>query len=702
MRTIAGLLSAASLLIVGLVPVSSCFAEGAPPTVGWRGNWTGLFPDADPPVQWARIAQGVVAGTTCQAARPADGSAKGGRALDQGLVREWLIIGPFPVADSLKDFEKEQAPGEADLRPAEGDRVGERAWKRLDLPKKPDYERWGTTEFDWVDLAEALEYKTNQVAYALTYLYCERPGKVAMAVDHGHGLKVWVNGKAVYSDPQQAMGLGSYVGISRQKQELVHNRSPKAAFPLLQGWNRLLVKAGTWNQKGSRTFKFAARLLDAEPVPYDERNILWMTELPERTNASPIIVGDRIFTPAEPDELLCLDKKTGKVLWRRINSLYDATPEKDRAASPVFKEKIAPLADALQQTTDYEKGMELRHEIQKLLVSADEKRYKLKWDGHLASHFGIVGFTTTPVSDGRHVWAFFGQGVVACYDLEGNRRWIRRLEAEEVRYSCSPALAGGKLVCVFGGMHGLDAATGETVWTRPEATSIASLIPARIKDTDVVFTRQGIVHRASDGKPLWSNPHIRQGDTGWGAPAVLGEVMYLSWLGISNLIVADFSGVSGEAWNPKVRIIELATDHRRPSGEWLDRWTAGSPVIWNGTFYGIDQYGVFYAVDLASGKTLYKQDVGLDEMHTYNHIGVGASATLAGKYLYVIDNQGTVVVLEPGPAYKQVAVNRIQTQLARDWPIPPQETLANGAPVFEGKRMYLRGEKYLYCIGEKP
>ena len=702
MRTIAGLLSAASLLIVGLVPVSSCFAEGAPPTVGWRGNWTGLFPDADPPVQWARIAQGVVAGTTCQAARPADGSAKGGRALDQGLVREWLIIGPFPVADSLKDFEKEQAPGEADLRPAEGDRVGERAWKRLDLPKKPDYERWGTTEFDWVDLAEALEYKTNQVAYALTYLYCERPGKVAMAVDHGHGLKVWVNGKAVYSDPQQAMGLGSYVGISRQKQELVHNRSPKAAFPLLQGWNRLLVKAGTWNQKGSRTFKFAARLLDAEPVPYDEKNILWMTGLPERTNASPIIVGDRIFTPAEPDELLCLDKKTGKVLWRRINSLYDATPEKDRAASPVFKEKIAPLADALQQTTDYEKGMELRHEIQKLLVSADEKRYKLKWDGHLASHFGIVGFTTTPVSDGRHVWAFFGQGVVACYDLEGNRRWIRRLEAEEVRYSCSPALAGGKLVCVFGGMHGLDAATGETVWTRPEATSIASLIPARIKDTDVVFTRQGIVHRASDGKPLWSNPHIRQGDTGWGAPTVLGEVMYLSWLGISNLIVADFSGVSGEAWNPKVRVIELATDHRRPNGEWLDRWTAGSPVIWNGTFYGIDQYGVFYAADLASGKTLYKQDVGLDEMHTYNHIGVGASATLAGKYLYVIDNQGTVVVLEPGPAYQQVAVNRIQTQLARDWPIPPQETLANGAPVFEGKRMYLRGEKHLYCIGEKP
>jgi len=59
-------------------------------------------------------------------------------------------------------------------------------------------------------------------------------------------------------------------------------------------------------------------------------------------------------------------------------------------------------------------------------------------------------------------------------------------------------------------------------------------------------------------------------------------------------------------------------------------------------------------------------------------------------------------VLEPGPTYKPVAVNRIETVIGRDWPIPPQEILANGAPVFDGNRMYLRGEKYLYCIGNKP
>jgi hypothetical protein len=37
----------------------------------------------------------------------------------------------------------------------------------------------------------------------------------------------------------------------------------------------------------------------------------------------------------------------------------------------------------------------------------------------------------------------------------------------------------------------------------------------------------------------------------------------------------------------------------------------------------------------------------------------------------------------------------------RDWPIPPQEMIANGPPVADGNRIYIRGEQYLYCIGSK-
>ena len=693
-------------VVIGLAVL--CLASGmaaaeapVPETVGYRGNWTGLYPGADPPVRWGRIARGVLAGMTCQAARPAQGAAGGGPPVKDGLVRQWLVAGPFPVADSVKDFDGRQIPGETGLTPDEGEGAGRPAWQRLDIPRTPDYERWGTTALDWVDLGEVVGHGTNQVAYAHTYLYCERPGDVRAAADHAYGLKVWLNGEVVYAEPRRVVNLGSYVGISRQARDLVLTPSPAWRMTMKRGWNRLLVKCAGARTGEPTTQKFALRLMDAGPVPYDERNVLWKTPLPGRSNAPPVVVGNRLFLTAEPDELLCLDKETGRILWRRLNGLYEATAEEFRSAHPTVAEQIVPLAGQLAGTTEPVKGLELRRRIHDLLVGADRNTYELKWDGHLAAHFGIVGFTTTAVSDGRHVYAFFGYGVAACYDLDGNLRWIRRMKAAKVRYSCSPALIGGRLICVFDGMRALDAHTGEVLWRLPDVASIASLIPARIRDTDVVSTRDGCIFRASDGRPLWENPHVRTGDTGWAAPLILGNVLYVPWYGVCNLIVADFSDVEGDVWKPKVRVIEVNADHRRPNGEWLDRSTASSPLVCDGIYYNIDQYGVFYAVDLETGKTLYREDVGFDELHHYNAIGVCASPTLGGRHIYVMDNQGVCVVLEPGRVLKRVAVNRIETVLARPWPIGPQEILANAAPVFDGGHIYVRGERYLYCIGHK-
>ena len=80
---------------------------------------------------------------------------------------------------------------------------------------------------------------------------------------------------------------------------------------------------------------------------------------------------------------------------------------------------------------------------------------------------------------------------------------------------------------------------------------------------------------------------------------------------------------------------------------------------------------------------------------------MAASVTLGGKHLFVMDNQGTTVVFKPGPVFKRVAVNRIERTIRRPWPMRPQAEIGYSPPVFDGKRMYLRGEQYLYCIGEK-
>ena len=85
----------------------------------------------------------------------------------------------------------------------------------------------------------------------------------------------------------------------------------------------------------------------------------------------------------------------------------------------------------------------------KTLTDIDNARFAWKADGHFQSHFGIVGFTTpSPVRDGKHVWVWCGNGVAACYDLDGKRQWITRLITNELSYSSAPALADGTFAVI--------------------------------------------------------------------------------------------------------------------------------------------------------------------------------------------------------------------------------------------------------------
>ena len=64
-----------------------------------------------------------------------------------------------------------------------------------------------------------------------------------------------------------------------------------------------------------------------------------------------------------------------------------------------------------------------------------------------------------------------------------------------------------------------------------------------------------------------------------------------------------------------------------------------------------------------------------------------ASLTLAGKYLFLTNNQGDSVVLEATKEAKLVSKNRLPAG-------------SGAAPVFSGKDMFLRAGDKLYCIGE--
>jgi hypothetical protein len=691
-------------LLVELLLAASA-VRGAEPANGWRGNGTGLWPDAKPPLEWSRTPRGALDGLCAAADRPRGADAGKAPLVEKGLLRDWLVLGPFAVSDSVKDFDKDFI-GEASVEPSAGETIAGRVWKPATVPPD-DIMVFGTAEMPWLDLAKVVGFQRNQVAYARTYVFSPRGGPARIVVDHAHGLKVWVNGKEVYRSPERGIGLGNYVQISKHELEHLDQPSPRFDFSLKKGWNRLLLKLSTSNRQDFTDMRCCLRIMDPPDVRYESKNILWMTPLPGRSTSTPILVRDRLFVMAEPDELVCLDKNTGRVLWSAFINFYEALTDDERHSQPAFARRVDPLVSKLKAETDPRKRVRLRAAIQKALVDIDAARFGIKADGHFAAHFGIVGFTMpTPVSDGRHVFVWSGMGVAACFDLDSKRRWITRVKTDELSYGSSPALVDGVFVVFLSGLFGLDAKTGKLLWEQPKVRyNVGAVLGARLAGQPVVLTQRGIVVRPSDGELLYRpRDSSAQGDTGsWGPGVILGDRVYQPKYGVCQLNVWDFQGAPDREWEPKQLATVGVPDevHRRPNGQWLDRSTAGSPLVWQGLAYQVDIYQTLFVGDVRSGKTVYYRPMDMHGFMHYNSVPLAASPTLVGENIVVLDNQGTALVLQPGPTYKVVARNRIATQLDRRWPIPAQETLAYAPPLADGPRLYLRGEAYLYCIGER-
>jgi outer membrane protein assembly factor BamB len=689
-------LSATLLLLVALSPVA------AEPANGWRGNGTGRWPDARPPLEWHRVAKGVITDLRTRADRP-DAKAIDGVRLQKGIVRDWLVLGPFPVKDSVQDFSKAPFADEGAVQPAVGTKVGELAWKEM-TAKLDDRWAFGPAGAPFADVGTVVGYHPNQVAYAHAYLYTPKGGTVRAVIDHMFGMKAWLNGKEVYSEAQRKVSLGSYYPMSRVE-FCIDGITPSPHFDLeLQpGWNRLLLKISSFTRQDDawKQQNFCLRLMDLPSVAYESKNIRWMTELPHRSNATPIMAGNCVFVMSEPDELLCLDKLTGKILWSAANNYYEALPMAERQAMPALEKKVEPMLAELRKESDFIKRSALRTRIQKALVEIDEERFAWKADGHFQAHFGIVGFTTpSPVSDGKHVWAWCGNGVAACYDLAGKRMWITRLPTNELSYSSAPALADGVLAVFQHKLIGLDAKTGKVRWEQKKINfSNGSVLSARIVGVEVFVNSLGDIVRANDGKILYTEQDRAGGKPCWGPPVIVGDKIYLSRYGPQHLLVLDFTGAVGDAWEAK-RLQIQAPDGINP-GKSVTRSSCGSPLVLDDMVYTVDIYSTLYAFDLKAKKLAYHHETELAGLFHYNAVPVAASPTLIGKHIVIQDNQGVALVLEPGRVFKQVRKNHIATQMDRYWPVPAQESVGYSTPVPDGERIYIRGERYLYCIGEQ-
>ena len=127
------------------------------------------------------------------------------------------------------------------------------------------------------------------------------------------------------------------------------------------------------------------------------------------------------------------------------------------------------------------------------------------------------------------------------------------------------------------------------------------------------------------------------------------------------------------------------------------RTLVASSLFVDGLIYSLTEGGGLIVNDAATGEVVYRKVLPMKPRTQYwDWAGASASPTLAGKYIYLMDNQGTTVVVRPGRQYQQVALNLLEESSNGKDQAQNLTTL-----IFDGTRMYYRTPGYLYCIGDK-
>jgi len=456
-----------------------------------------------------------------------------------------------------------------------------------------------------------------------------------------------------------------------------------------------LLAAAEWSQfrgpNGAGVSEEASLPVEFGP----DQNVVWKTALPTG-KSSPVLAGNRIFlTAAEGGRLLtlCLERATGKILWRR--------------------ELIADRAEHLHDLND--------------------------------------PASSSPITDGKNVYVFFGNFGLASYGPDGKERWKRPLGPFTNLHGmgASPILAGEKLImnCDQNNdsyLLAVDLNDGHTLWKteRPEVTHGFSTPivyrpasgPAQVI---VPGSYQLIAYSVETGQKLWWVRGLT-----WqvkSMPVIAGDVLYFNgWApGGDPGEQADLPAFSEAiAKADKNHDGKLARDELpkewQPTGTWeaidLDRdgllnerdwnffrarraaqnsliavrlggkgdltdtnilWRYSKalpdvpcPLVYKGVLYLVKTGGIATSLNPASGEVL-KQARLRGALEGYYSSPIGAD-----DKVYMISEAGKVSVLKAGGAWEVLALN----DLGED---------AYATPAIAHGKMYLRTRNTLYCFAKQ-
>ena len=373
-------------------------------------------------------------------------------------------------------------------------------------------------------------------------------------------------------------------------------------------------------------------------------NVRWKIALPDLGNSSPILWRNRVFITQALEKqqrltVMCFDRAEGKLLWQAGTS--------SAANGPTHR------------TNPY--------------------------------------CSSSPVTDGERVIAWFGSAGLFCFDLNGKELWHRDLgkQSHIWGYGSSPIIYRDLCILNFGPgersfLIALNKKTGDTVWQvdapplptkertdgfagKPdgEIGSWSTPLVLEINGRDELIMSWPGQLRGSDpktGKELW---HCDGLDPLVYASPIYGEGVLVAMSGFMGSAIAVKTGGSGDV---------TATHRLWKKDRTKNRICSG--VIAGGHIYVMNMEGIAECLELNTGRVVWEERL----------TGSGpksdswSSMVLAGDKIYLPNQSGDVIVLRASPRFDVIAVNSIGNEMC------------NASLAVSDGELFLRTDKHLWCI----
>ncbi|HTI70862.1 MAG TPA: PQQ-binding-like beta-propeller repeat protein [Candidatus Limnocylindria bacterium] len=395
------------------------------------------------------------------------------------------------------------------------------------------------------------------------------------------------------------------------------------------------------------------------PLHWSEtNNVRWKIPLPGKAHSSPIVYGDTVYLMAA---VPVGDPQT---------PVYDHAPGTHDNVPVLYRQQYVVMA------------------IRRSDGQTIWKKVLREAFPHEGGHATGSLASNSPLTDGEFIYAFFGSHGLYCLDKKGEIVWQKDLGQMQTLHAhgegSSPALYGDTLIVCWDHeadsfLCAFDKRTGKEKWkvTRDEKTSWSTPIVVELEGKPQVIVSASKRVRGYDletGALIWECAGLT--DNVVSSPVSSHGLVYAgnsyyqqSMLGIRLAgAKGDITGTDRVAWK-------------------LNRLTpyVSSPLLYDDTLYFLrHNQNILSRLEPESGKPR-GEPLRLEGIRDF----IFASPAGAAGRIYITGRDGVTVVLRHDRENAMLAVNRLDDSFS-------------ASPALVDRELFLRGERFLYCLAEKP